>query len=176
MAWFSFWSAVHNLDVAAMSLGVLLVEVKLQFGPGLSLVKQITSTALVLAVTLVITFLIVWIFNRYSVEVTSRSFLIFFGIFAVSSSIVQFLLDSCISSGVNCNSNLVLRFQILFDKLQLSIRWSRLPVDLIRYAFRVVDFCSKKIVFEQPSVEPGAVAILDFRNGSTVTNLFDWLN
>ena len=154
---------------------------KLQFGPELSLVKQITSTALVLAVTLVITFLSVWIFNRYSVEVTSRSFLIpFLGIFAVSSSIVQFLLDRFVSRQESTVSQtwFFVGSTFLFDKLQLSIRWSRLPVDLIQITpSELVTSAPKQIVFEQASVhDPEVISdLLGLQeNGSTVTNLFDW--
>ncbi len=109
-------------------------DVKRQFDPRLSLVKQITSTALVLIVTLGITILHLWLFNRSPVEATFRSFLLpFLGSLAVVSSLLQISLSGFFSA-TDPYENYYWTFvgsAAGFEQLQQSLKWSRLPVGLL---------------------------------------------
>lgn len=108
-------------------------NVKRQFDHGLSPVKQIISTALVLIVTLGITILHLWLFNRSPVEATFRSFLLpFLGSLAVISSLLQISLSGVLSATdpYENSSWAFVGSAAGFERLQQSLQWSRLPVSL----------------------------------------------
>ena len=107
---------------------------KPRFDPGLSLIKQITSSIFALVVTLGITILHLWLFNRNPVQATFRSFLLpFLGSLAVVSSLLQIFLGRILSAIESAENQLwiFVGSEAVFEQLQHSLRWSRLPVSLL---------------------------------------------
>ena len=154
---------------------------KLQFGPGLSLVRQITSTSLVLSVTLAITVLYLWIFNQNSADETFRSFLIpFLCLLAILSSTVQFLLNRFVSSRDSSVSQKwsYVGSEAVFKQLLHSLQWSRISVDLVQISpSDLINHSPNQIVFDDIATQDpdvlGHLLRLQ-KNGSAVISRLDW--
>ena len=154
---------------------------KPSLGSGLSLIRQIASTALVLVVMLGITLLHLWLFNHQSVEATLRSFLIpFLGLLAILSSSFQFILNR-VFSRQDSSGKQVWSFVgsvHVFNELQNSLRWSRLPVSLVHILpYELRQMAPEYIVVEEISMQDsevlGDLLVLQ-QNGSFIINCFDW--
>ena len=90
--------------------------------------KQLIGTGTVLLLTLGITLLHIWLFNRNPVQASFRSFLIpFLGSLAVLSPFVQ--LTICRLSAIRDNSTWTyVGTDLGFQRLQVMLKWSRVQV------------------------------------------------
>ena len=156
-------------------------DAKRRFDVGLSLIRQIASTALVLTVTLGITVLHLWLFNRNPVEATFRSFLLpFLGSLAVVSFSAQLMLARVVSA-TGSSENHLWRFvgsSAGFEQLQQSLQWSRLPVSLLRATPKQLIASSPQlIVVDDFNAEDSDVLqhLLQLQQtGSTVLSRMSW--
>ena len=156
-------------------------DVKRQFDPGLGLVKQIASTALVLIVTLGITILHLWLFNRSPVEATFRSFLLpFLGSLAVVSSLLQLLLSG-VFSATDPYENYSWTFvgsSAGFEQLQESLQWSRLPVGLLHATSEQLITSSTQLIVVDDFAAQGADVLEHLlrlqQQGATVLPRLSW--
>ena len=155
---------------------------KLQFGAGVSFIRQIYSTALVLVLSLAPIIFYLWVNNQYSIEDALGSFLITF-IFslAVLSSAVQFLVNRVVSRQYSKSSHCwsFIGSQASFEELVKSLEWSRTQVSIISVLPSTLSIdCPKYIVYEDEIISQDPQITADLlrlqQNGSIVLNRFDW--
>ena len=156
-------------------------EAKRRIGIGFSLIRQINSTSLVLAMTLGITLLHLWLFNQNPVEATFRSFLVpFLGSLAILSSAVQFSLNR-VATGQDPSRNHLWHFvgsTAAFEQLERSLQWTRLPVSLV-HAFpeQLIATAPGQIVVDEMNALSADVLgnLLQLQqDGSTVLTRLSW--
>ena len=143
--------------------------------------KQIVETGFVLALTLGITLLHIWLFGRNPVQATFRSFLIpFLASLGFLSLMVQFSLRYLILTQQQRHGLLwsYVGSSEGYQRLQQMLRWSRLPVQLQHVLPEQVPIASTgQFVIDRFYDQPQALLealVLQQQQGSVVLNRLDW--